>query len=1011
MRRRLLPAKEIVKSWCHGHRSPSQITRLFDMATADELLILLWQYPRNDATLCRFELLERFFLETGKEQSPYLEALFLGTLRDSLADLIHFLEENAAAGLMETLACDRIAELALRQGDGATRLQYEAELAKRCCQQTREFFQVRTQLRQLDWEIDQGNLPLARAALSAIGPLIDHALGYDILECQEDIARLNLETAEGDPDALAGYLALQRDARLFEHDRALITLRAADVLSQRHQFASSLALRLDLLHDEAYALPPRMRRSAILSLASDLISGGEQDAAIIELRNAQESDTDECFRARAVRLEAMAQIRAGDTRRAQILVDQFNCRTEDCDRAERSLQVLIRVCLLRAQGESAAAIDTANSYLSTAKQANPSDPWLPLLARERVRILRESNAGDPALVMAAQSAVHIAAVAQDPESMRDVYFTLAMHYSDKAETSDKAIEACRDAERCARTIMETLAADRDVLFRMMPSEPRNKTVVSALLGRLTQNARRGLKDLFELIRSLVRQSQSANELLGALQSSQRHIARILDTLPIVFWTSFGAARGFALGRTDGAVREMLGHSAETLQANKTLWLDSIHVDDKDAVFEALGEVERTLGAHTVEFRRRAPGGRSLWIEMQIRPIIGESHEDGTLYGIMADVTERQQLQQSAIRNKKIELLGHVVNNVTHEFNNVLGGILGAATLLAETLAEDSDNLELVDAIEHSALRGRDLTAKLSALTTSGSTKPTQVDLIAAVNDAVELARSMVASRFTIEVIAWEESLPVLCSRESLTRCLLDLIRNAEESDPADEKIVLRLGLEEGRAIVAVEDLGCGMDGEVARQALDPFFTTKDKNLHQGLGLTMADKIAHEADAKLTVRANPRQGTIVTLSMPLLDGPIDNQIHEESRSLLLSRGGKLLLIDDDPQVLKVSRAILERAGFDVVTAGDGQEGLDEFDKEPDSWSLVISDIRMPRVDGIAVMKALRKSNQNLPILLMTGYSETSPYAIADKDKCLDVIHKPFTAGSFLERAALLLGPSQ
>ncbi|MFT7619617.1 MAG: PAS domain S-box-containing protein [Planctomycetota bacterium] len=979
-----------------------------NLVSPDELLILLWMYPETESSADRFELLERIFVESGKAGPKHLKELFLGELRNNREALATLIEDHELDDLLVPLALDRCALLALREEDEEARLHFEELLEEKTEQNSREFFTVRSHQRLFQSQLSKGLIAQASTSLSTVSLLVQESLGYDLLECQEAIMRVDLKAAEGDPEALTAYLALRRDSRLFDHDRAEITMSAARVLSKRQQFASSLALWLELLQEENSTLPPRRQQRAVLLFVTDLMHAGEFDAVISELKKAKKRISESGFLAYANRLESIAQVRVGNYSRAQQLISTFPEEVASIDQSEPSLAAFAQVCLLRATGQSPEALEIAASTITIALKSEGTDSWLPHLARERVRILRESHPGDPAIVKAAQVAIQTAAVAQDSACMRDVYFTLAMHHADQPETSDKAIEACRDAERCARTIMETLAADRDILFQLMPTDSRSKTVVSALLGRLSENARRGLKNLFELIRSLVRQSQSATELLDALRQSQRRIARILETLPIVFWTSFGAARDFALFRADGAVEDLFGQSFDEISASSASWLGLIHPNDRSRIIETLKEVEATLGGKTIAFRREdLTDGSTKWIELQIRSVIGEAHDDGVLYGIMSDVTERHNLQESIARNQKMKLLGHVVGNITHEFNNVIGAILGAASLLDQLGDRSSTDSELIHAIEMSAIRGRDLTANLAILTTQEAAIPGRIDLIQAVEDAAELARSMVAPEINIEIHTSEDELPISLSRESITRCMLDLIRNAEESNPSDQTVTIRLRRIADHAVVSVEDRGVGMPPEVVKKANDPFFTTKNKSQHQGLGLTMVDKIARDASAKFSIRSKLDEGTVATIAIPLHVGPIDENRHEEGREFLMSRGGRLLVIDDDPQILQISRGILEGAGFEVVTANDGVQGLAEYDTAPSSWSLVISDIRMPRLDGIGLILKLRKRSPLLPILLMTGYSDDTSHPITDDDPNADVIHKPFTARIFLERAASLL----
>ncbi len=319
------------------------------------------------------------------------------------------------------------------------------------------------------------------------------------------------------------------------------------------------------------------------------------------------------------------------------------------------------------------------------------------------------------------------------------------------------------------------------------------------------------------------------------------------------------------------------------------------------------------------------------------------------------------------RTQKLGWLGEMAGSFAHGFNDVLTPIIGRTQLLAQRLT-DPQLREWVDTIERAAMDGARIVRRVQEFMRVHREAPTAaVDLAAVVQQAV----AGTARRRRPEVQVKTEVDPMrpiagdpLALREALGHVLL----NAVEAAPDWSTVSVIGRMEGGDAVISVIDPGPGMPLEVKSRMFEPFFTTKPGAT--GLGLSLAHGIVSRHGGQIEVDSAPGRGTTVRLRFPV-EGPGQAR-PAPPLSALAPAGGpaKCLIVDDDPEVRDMIRDVLANAGHRVVLAVDGADGVEKFKAE--IFDVVITDLAMPRLNGLQLARVCKTLNPAVPIVMLTGW---------------------------------------
>ncbi len=515
----------------------------------------------------------------------------------------------------------------------------------------------------------------------------------------------------------------------------------------------------------------------------------------------------------------------------------------------------------------------------------------------------------------------------------------------------------------------------------------------------------------------------ANERLCEAQRAERRahgeLAAILQDFPDHIWSArVGPEVGFETIYFSPVIGEIAGYEPSYFQEDPDRWIEIIDGDDRERVrfaYEAVvaGEEEGIA----IEYRIKRSDGDGRWIRDRVRTV--NVHGERRLYGVISDISdarhaeeERHRLEVQMQQAQKLESLGVLAGGIAHDFNNLLVASLGHANLALDTLPEGVPARAHIARIERSARRAAELCRQLLDYAGRGSVEFTALDLRELIEDSGELLSAARSKKVVLDY-DFEPDLPAVeADASQIRQVVLNLITNASEAigegrgeirvtaaaagydRAALHGFQLGQGLAPGRYVsVAVSDDGCGMDAHTRRHFFEPFFSTKFAG--RGLGLAAVLGIVRGHDGAIRVESQLGRGTTITLLLPaLVCRPTPLEAAAELPEAWTG-SGTILLIDDEEDAREVGSLVLERVGFEMVTAADGELGIEAFRSRAEDVVCVLMDLTMPGPDGVETHRMLRERNADVPVILCSGYPEREALERFAELGLAGFIQKPYT----------------
>jgi PAS domain S-box-containing protein len=405
--------------------------------------------------------------------------------------------------------------------------------------------------------------------------------------------------------------------------------------------------------------------------------------------------------------------------------------------------------------------------------------------------------------------------------------------------------------------------------------------------------------------------------------------------------------------------------------------DYAHVND--IVIEAL----KTKKPSYVTFRLIDINKTEVWFETLGSIIQNPNGTLAGLSGILRDVTDRKKLEDQLRQSQKMDVIGQLAGGIAHDFNNMLSGIIGSAEMLSIKIADDSTLKNYVSTILKGAERAAGLTKNLLAYSRKGKIISTVIDVHESIRDSIELLERTIDKRIEIKTDFRAEDSSATGDPALLQNAFLNLGVNARDAMPdggvllySTKNITIResdyAGLEPGMYIeINVSDTGKGIGREIIGRIFEPFFTTKEFGKGTGLGLAAVYGTIKEHKGEITVHSEQGRGTFFKILIPV-----------ESKAVILTQGvnneivsgtGCILIIDDEVIIRNIAYAQLTHMGYDVILAGDGEEGIELFKKEVNRISLVIIDLVMPKISGQETLRRILEIAPETKIILSSGFN--------------------------------------
>lgn len=455
----------------------------------------------------------------------------------------------------------------------------------------------------------------------------------------------------------------------------------------------------------------------------------------------------------------------------------------------------------------------------------------------------------------------------------------------------------------------------------------------------------------------------------------------------------------------GQPAELIGLPLRIALRDKAL-IDALSSSD------SLGHISMEVTYYDVAAEKRV-------IELSSSPLRDASGRLIARVWILHDLTGRRaaevanrRLEEGVRQAQKLESLGVMAGGIAHDFNNLLMSILGNADLADEALDNPSKITRYLRGIKAGATRASELTNQLLTYAGQRQADRTTVNVNTLVEEMSELMRSAISKKAQLTLDLGDDLPTVVGDVSQVRQVVLNLITNASEA-LGDETgaIVLRTGtiqgdgsfvgfeLENGAptyVFLEVEDTGMGMSDDTITHMFDPFFTTKFTGRGLGLPTVMGIVRGHAGLTRIT--SDIGLGTVFTVAFPVGEAaemPLPVVVQKDLGDWQAT--GVALLAEDEGEIRVVANEMLQRAGFEVIQAVDGQAAVHAFRAHADEISLVIMDRTMPKMNGLEALAQIRSMSSDVPVVFMSGYSEADQF-IPSEDQRISFLHKPFDAAA-------------
>ena len=549
------------------------------------------------------------------------------------------------------------------------------------------------------------------------------------------------------------------------------------------------------------------------------------------------------------------------------------------------------------------------------------------------------------------------------------------------------------------------------------------TLILMTVWLLTLFERRKRNRLEQLVAARTGELQQTNVQLARQMDEIRVLTQAIEQSPVaLFITSAQGIIEYTNSRssllTGRRVEQLLGYNLNALRPS------SISSTRRKEIAATLACGESWSGELAIEHS----SGRIIPVRSTLSRITGQ---DGRIHHLVLedDITEwveaqerRRRLESQLAHAQKMESIGTLAGGIAHDFNNLLTGILGYSELARMNAEQKMDNTAEIEQIRAAGRRAKDLVSQILTFSRKNEGTRVPLDLRRPVEEALRLLHGSVPPG--IELVHQLQSGTVQADAAQIHQIVINLCTNAlhamteprgqltvclkpvrVDQELADEIPHLHPGM---WMYLSVADTGHGIDAAILERIFDPFFTTKSQGKGTGLGLAIVQGAVMNHGGAMRVRSQVGVGTTFEVYFPLVDEPVEEvAAMAPAHALVKGRGEEVLIVDDEPLVAEYAYTLLDRNGYRCTYYTDSRAALAAFRAAPSRFSILITDLTMPHLTGLDLIGEIRSMNENLPVIILTGYGDKSRREqIAEVSRC-ELLQKPVSGEVLMRLMAELI----
>jgi PAS domain S-box-containing protein len=465
-----------------------------------------------------------------------------------------------------------------------------------------------------------------------------------------------------------------------------------------------------------------------------------------------------------------------------------------------------------------------------------------------------------------------------------------------------------------------------------------------------------------------------------------------------------------------AYERILGYSPEELKGTSSF--AQIHPDDLPRVQEAASEAKIGGVARSIEYRMRHKDGTWRILESTASTVRNNKGEIEKLVIVNRDVSERKHLEEQFRQAQKMEAVGRLSGGIAHDFNNLLGVIIGYAEYLQEQLEKTHVLRGSVDEIFKAGKRAASLTGQLQAFSRQQVLDPKVLDLNATVTDMEKLLRRVIGEDIELTTELDGGLGRLKADQSQLEQIIMNLAVNARDAMPKGGKLIVQTGnivmdevfvrrhpypVEPGPYVcLTVADTGTGMDAQTKAKAFDPFFTTKEKGKGTGLGLSTVYGVVKQSGGYIDIHSSPGEGTTFKIYLPRVCEAVRVEKCSGESAGSFKGNETILLAEDETSLRNLTRNTLQGCGYTVLEAKDGTEALKISRNHDEPIDLLLTDVVMPEMGGLALAQELSRERPAMKVVYMSGYTGRTFGAQGPIEPGSFFLMKPFTRDGLTQK---------
>jgi len=524
--------------------------------------------------------------------------------------------------------------------------------------------------------------------------------------------------------------------------------------------------------------------------------------------------------------------------------------------------------------------------------------------------------------------------------------------------------------------------------------------------------RHGRVELVVVVITEITERKAAEE---ALRSSEERFRQLADTIDEVFWMTDPAKQEMLF--VSRAYEKVWGRTCESLYAAPLTWAEAIHPEDRLRVL-AVMKAKQASGDYDETYRIVRPDGAVRWIHDRAYPVRDAAGAVFRVAGVAQDVTETKQLEAQFFRAQRLESIGTLASGIAHDLNNILAPIMMSAQMIRQT-SNRAETEVILATVEGSAQRGAQLIRQLLTFGRGIEGEKRALALGTLITEMESIARQTFPRNISIAIKVQARLWPIFGDPTQIHQMLLNLCVNARDAMPDGGRLTLsaenvrldegavamRRGMKAGDYVMlSVIDTGTGMTAEVIDKIFDPFFTTKAEGKGTGLGLATVLGLVKSHQGFLTLTSEPGKGTVFLVYLPALLAPAVEVARGPEAAVPDGSGQLVLVVDDEAGIREALEVTLMRHGYRVLVAEDGERGLAVFSRAREKIELVVSDLDMPKLDGIEMLRRMREAKPGLRFIVSSGVS-SGQVAVSRKPQIRSlgvwaILAKPYAARELL-----------